>query len=111
MPPMLALRSLMIVGCLALAACGSSEEASTAEDNARENAVASLSTVTFEDVGDTSLCTEDCGGHDAGFEWARDNGITDESECSGNSDSFIEGCQAYVQQVEQQTEENKDDET
>ena len=50
----------------------------------------------FEKVGDTSLCHGDCSGHDAGFDWARDHNITDESECGGNSQSFIEGCEAYV---------------
>ena len=41
-------------------------------------------------------CTDDCSGHEAGYEWAGQNGITDASECSGNSQSFIEGCQAYA---------------
>lgn len=50
----------------------------------------------FEEVGDTSLCTGDCSGHDAGFDWARDHDITDESECGGYSQSFIEGCEAYA---------------
>ena len=47
-------------------------------------------------------CTVDCSGHEAGYQWAEDNGIDDESDCTGNSQSFIEGCIAYV-------EENSDD--
>ena len=43
-------------------------------------------------------CTEDCGGHEAGYQWAEDNDITDESDCGGNSNSFIEGCQSYVEE-------------
>jgi hypothetical protein len=38
----------------------------------------------------------DCSGHEAGYEWAEENGIEDESECDGNSESLIEGCLAYV---------------
>jgi hypothetical protein len=42
-------------------------------------------------------CTEDCSGHEAGYSWAEENGISDEGECGGNSDSFIEGCISYVE--------------
>jgi len=41
-------------------------------------------------------CTEDCSGHEAGYEWAEDNDIDDIYDCDGNSQSFIEGCEAYV---------------
>ena len=44
----------------------------------------------------TNNCTGDCSGHQAGYEWAQDNGISSESECDGNSDSFNEGCVNYV---------------
>ena len=43
-------------------------------------------------------CTEDCSGHEAGYTWAEDNDIDDESDCDGNSDSFIEGCVSYVEE-------------
>lgn len=43
-------------------------------------------------------CTEDCSGHQAGYDWAQDNGIADPYECSGNSQSFIEGCQSYAEE-------------
>jgi len=46
-------------------------------------------------------CTQDCSGHDAGYEWAEENAIIDENDCDGNSQSFIEGCEAYVE--DQQT--------
>jgi|YNPMSStandDraft_1061717.scaffolds.fasta_scaffold23882_2 hypothetical protein len=48
------------------------------------------------------ICTEDCSGHEAGYEWAEEHDITDPDDCGGNSQSFIEGCQAYA-------EENSDD--
>jgi hypothetical protein len=41
-------------------------------------------------------CTVDCSGHEAGYEWARVNGVTSVDECTGNSASFIEGCTAYA---------------
>lgn len=45
-------------------------------------------------------CTEDCSGHEAGYSWAEDNSIFDESDCDGNSNSFNEGCIAYVEENE-----------
>ncbi len=41
-------------------------------------------------------CTEDCGGHSAGYEWADENGVCDEDFSGGNSDSFAEGVQEYA---------------
>ena len=41
-------------------------------------------------------CTDDCSGHEAGYDWAEENSITDSSDCGGNSNSFIEGCEAYA---------------
>jgi len=43
-------------------------------------------------------CTDDCSGHEAGYNWAEENGIEDEGGCGGNSNSFIEGCQSYVEE-------------
>ncbi|MHB0914905.1 MAG: hypothetical protein ACYC4M_04375 [Thermoleophilia bacterium] len=45
-------------------------------------------------------CTEDCSGHEAGYEWAEEHGITDPDDCGGNSDSFIEGCEAYAEEYQ-----------
>ena len=42
-------------------------------------------------------CTEDCSGHEAGYEWAADNGISNPYDCSGNSRSFVEGCMAFAE--------------
>lgn len=42
-------------------------------------------------------CTDDCSGHEAGYQWA-DNGNAESSDdCSGNSNSFIEGCISYFE--------------
>ena len=53
-------------------------------------------------------CTYDCSGHDAGYEWAEENGIDNPDDCDGNSNSFIEGCQAYAE--EQSTEGDESEE-
>lgn len=53
-------------------------------------------------------CTENCSGHEAGYEWAQENGIIDPDVCDGHSDSFIEGCQAYAE--EQENSDSIDDE-
>ena len=39
----------------------------------------------------------DGSGHDAGFNWAQDNGVG----CIGHSDSFNEGCEEYFRQLNQ----------
>lgn len=43
-------------------------------------------------------CTEDCSGHEAGYNWAEENDISDEYDCDGNSNSFNEGCVSYVEE-------------
>jgi hypothetical protein len=43
-------------------------------------------------------CTEDCSGHEAGYDWAEENDISDEYDCDGNSSSFNEGCASYVEE-------------
>ena len=43
-------------------------------------------------------CTQDCNGHEAGYEWAEEKGITDPDDCGGESQSFIEGCRAYTEE-------------
>ena len=50
---------------------------------------------TFEGKG----CTQDCSGHEAGYAWAEDKGITDPDDCGGKSWSFIEGCRAFAEQA------------
>ncbi len=43
-------------------------------------------------------CTDDCSGHEAGYNWAEEKGISDENDCGGNSNSFIEGCVSFVEE-------------
>lgn len=42
-------------------------------------------------------CTDDCSGHEAGYKWAEEKGITDPDDCGGKSRSFIEGCHAWAE--------------
>lgn len=56
----------------------------------------------FEPDGNSGYCTQDCSGHDAGYEWADENGITDPYDCGGNSQSFIEGCEAYAEEYQEE---------
>jgi hypothetical protein len=42
-------------------------------------------------------CQGDCSGHQAGFDWAEQNQITDDSSCSTPSNSFNEGCTSYIE--------------
>ena len=100
-------RALSATCALALfsMACSASKPTDDDIDQAYETAGEQLSDASFEDVGDTSQCTEDCSGHDAGFEWAREQGVTDSSGCSGDSQSFVEGCEAYASALETQAED------
>lgn len=85
----------------------SEERAQFDEDSARDDAVSDLSGQSFQDVGDTSRCTQDCSGHDAGWQWAQEHEVTDSSECSG-SGSFEDGCEAYVEELDNRVEEAKE---
>ncbi|BDB28736.1 hypothetical protein CTP10_R61470 (plasmid) [Cupriavidus sp. P-10] len=44
-----------------------------------------------------SRCTQDCSGHEAGYYWAADNDISDPNDCTGDSQTFVEGCQEYAE--------------
>ena len=81
------------------------ERQSEALEDAEEQARDDLGGTTYQDNFGSFGCTSDCGGHDAGFDWAQNRGLSDSSECSGNSQSFIEGCEAYFDEVETHEEE------
>ncbi len=50
-------------------------------------------------------CTVDCSGHEAGYRWAKQHSIDDEDYCpDGDSESFHEGCIAYVQGIADQAD-------
>lgn len=47
-------------------------------------------------------CTDDCSGHEAGYEWAERRDITDPDDCGGNSQSFVEGCRSWAEEQDDQ---------
>lgn len=57
---------------------------------------------TADETATPSLAPESWGsGHEAGYQWAEDKGISDESDCEAageqsNSPSFAEGCESFV---------------
>ena len=55
-------------------------------------------------------CTSNCSGHEAGYQWAEENGIDDPDNCGGNSNSFIEGCQVYAEEQQSAAAEAADSE-
>ncbi|WP_408987988.1 hypothetical protein [Rhizobium sp. PRIMUS64] len=55
-----------------------------------------------------NACVDNCEGHRAGYEWAENNGIQSEDDCSGNSSSFEEGCRTYVEDSEPEVEYDDD---
>ena len=80
---------LLFVLMMFLTACDSG---STASSSKRSESVSSK-----EECAEPQNPYADGGGHDAGFNWASENG----EECNGNSDSFNEGCAEYHRQLEQ----------
>lgn len=54
-------------------------------------------------------CTKDCSGHEAGYNWAENRGIESPDDCSGNSNSFIEGCRAYAEEQGNEKNSNSDE--
>lgn len=55
-------------------------------------------------------CTDDCSGHAAGYLWAERRRITRARDCSGRSNSFYEGCLAYVEDPDRGADEDDDGE-
>ena len=44
-------------------------------------------------------CIHDCSGHISGFQWSKRKKIINSNNCTGNSQSFIEGCKIYVKEL------------
>lgn len=47
-------------------------------------------------------------GHDAGYAWAAENDIDDAAYCNTPSPSFNEGCEAYVEEIAADTEDDNE---
>lgn len=47
-----------------------------------------------------NVCSNDCSGHIAGYEWASDYGMTNPDKCDeSDSPSFTEGCKSAVEDI------------
>lgn len=43
-------------------------------------------------------CGDDCSEHEAGYDWARNKGISNEKDCAGKTPTFIDGCKVFVEE-------------
>jgi hypothetical protein len=68
-------------------------------ENSRQSAVEALTRLTYEDLRPRSSCTAGCLNQNAGFAWAKRNGITESGSCRGNNPDFVQGCQAYGEEL------------
>lgn len=68
--------------------------------------IATANAATF----DGNTCLGDCSGHQAGYDWAEQNDIDDESSCSTSSASFNEGCESYVEENTATVSDDDEDE-
>lgn len=86
------------------------QEAGADNDGTNSDA-SSIDASEIQDEGNYA-CTQDCGGHEAGFQWAQERDIDDASDCGGSSQSFIEGCEAFAtarqEEADQATQEAAD---
>ena len=82
------------------------QEAYAAAGASSDGTGADASNVSAHDIEQITFdyCTQDCSGHEAGFEWARDNEVTDESDCGGNSQSFYDGCVQFAEERQEQAD-------
>lgn len=59
---------------------------------------------------DGNPCLGDCSGHQAGYDWAEQNDVDDESSCSTPSASFNQGCESYVEESAASLSEDDEEE-
>jgi hypothetical protein len=56
--------------------------------------------VSYREARGVEACgTSACRGHEAGWAWAENEGLSDPEECGGKSRSFEEGCRAYAEEA------------
>ena len=94
-----------LLGLLCLLGCDQKQDTDSKSVDEDETSVIAtaqneLADQSYEDVRGTADCTDDCSGHNAGWDWARKNDVQDADNWSGNSDSFIDGCKAYTEELQ-----------
>ncbi|MGW8185000.1 MAG: hypothetical protein ACWGHO_02720 [Candidatus Moraniibacteriota bacterium] len=101
--------STVFLGCFLLSGC--SEQTSTQSQPLTKESISTYESTSITEYDEPEAyeestfngyeCTDDCSGHEAGYKWAEEQGITDSSDCDGNSNSFIEGCESYADEQEE----------
>jgi hypothetical protein len=43
-------------------------------------------------------CIEDCSDHEAGYDWAMEQGVEDPEKCAGKSVTFMQGCLEFAEE-------------
>lgn len=89
---------ISLLAAFALASCGGSSDPENGYDSIEEYDASQANGFGDSDTFHGYECTDDCGGHEAGYAWAEDKGIDDPDNCGGKSQSFIEGCRAYAEE-------------
>ncbi len=104
------IRAACLIGATALlaAACGGNDDADQTIDEAADRASVTADTVaedlaasTYEAEGAPYGCAGDCAGHEAGWAWAAEHDVRDAVDCDGRSESFIEGCIAFAETLQE----------
>ena len=70
--------------------------------------VLSFTGMSFAQTFGGNSCVDNCDGHRAGYEWAEENDIQSEDDCSGNASSFEEGCRTYTEDPDRGAEYDDD---
>jgi hypothetical protein len=124
MPPMKIL--CFLAGLLLLAACSSAETSQYPADEELSHAAYDDATpAEFDEAAARELaeaevasegydgsygCTDDCSGHDAGWQWRADNGYpVEDQDDYGSSNSFAEGAMAYEDAVDERLNEKREE--
>lgn len=96
---------VVFFGWLIFSAIGSSSSSSEGGESYDSSTVEYEAEPEYEYDGDNESyyesrgygCTSDCSGHDAGYEWADENGVCDEYYSESYSESFDEGVRVYAE--------------
>jgi len=92
---------VIVIGFIVLLLLSDSGSSNKTSENSSISTSSDNEEVVNEEETNTFMgneCTSDCSGHEAGYEWAEEKGITDPDDCGGNSNSFIEGCESYAEE-------------
>ena len=89
---------IVVSGLILLASCARYDRA----NQARAEEIEKLSTQTFRQAAEPDRCDrDDCSRQEAGFAYAKKNGVTNADGCRDKGDGgFVEGCRQYGEDIE-----------